>query len=233
MCKYEKDPMSIVEDTEWTWFCGQTDKVKPVYPPFNFVEAGGYNKLAEIWRKRYNFRSSIISWYSAHWGVVMHINGLVQQHNSRVLAMELCLSFTKPSIWCASVKRSSLALCRAGYQPLTKPIMTYLPLDPTSVCNIAIPSPFPALLTYFHNWADKTFPGADNINRLILEHWVLQNKSRPYYRVCFKKMHLKLATICRPFDADLKMLILFNWHWDLNVQTRSIPWLQMPWSDST
>ena len=43
------DPMSIVEDTEWTRFCpqmdrwtdGQTDKVKPVYPPFNFVEAGG------------------------------------------------------------------------------------------------------------------------------------------------------------------------------------------------
>ena len=47
--------MSIVEDTERTRFCpqtdrrtdgrtdgrmdGQTDKVKPVYPPFNFVEA--------------------------------------------------------------------------------------------------------------------------------------------------------------------------------------------------
>ena len=45
--------MSIVEDTERTWFCpqtdrrtgGQTDKVKPVYPPFNFVEAGGMIKL--------------------------------------------------------------------------------------------------------------------------------------------------------------------------------------------
>ena len=43
------DPMSIVEDTERTRFCpqmdrltdGQTDKVIPVYPPFNFVEAGG------------------------------------------------------------------------------------------------------------------------------------------------------------------------------------------------
>ena len=41
MCKYEKDPMSIVEDTERTRFCQQTDKVKPVYPPFNFVEAEG------------------------------------------------------------------------------------------------------------------------------------------------------------------------------------------------
>ena len=57
MCKYEMDPMSILEDTERTRFCpqtdrrtdrqtdrrtdGQTDKVIPVYPPINFVEAGG------------------------------------------------------------------------------------------------------------------------------------------------------------------------------------------------
>ena len=49
MCKYEMDLMSIVEDTEWTPFCpqtdrwteGQTDKVIPVYPPFKFVEGGG------------------------------------------------------------------------------------------------------------------------------------------------------------------------------------------------
>ena len=53
MCKYEMDPASIVEDTERTRFCPQTDRrtdgqtdrrtddVKPVYPPFNFVEAGG------------------------------------------------------------------------------------------------------------------------------------------------------------------------------------------------
>ena len=41
--------MSIVEDTERTQFCpqtdrrtdGQTDKVIPVYLPINFVEAGG------------------------------------------------------------------------------------------------------------------------------------------------------------------------------------------------
>ena len=41
MCKYEMDPMSIVEDTEQTRFCPQTDKVIPVYLPFNFVEGGG------------------------------------------------------------------------------------------------------------------------------------------------------------------------------------------------
>ena len=49
MCKYEMDPMSIVENTEQTRFCPQTerrtdeqtDKVKPVYPPSNLVEAGG------------------------------------------------------------------------------------------------------------------------------------------------------------------------------------------------
>ena len=45
MYKYEMDSTSIVVDTERTWFCPQTDrrqtdKVKPVYPPFNFVEAG-------------------------------------------------------------------------------------------------------------------------------------------------------------------------------------------------
>ena len=42
MCKYEMDPYcwryraDTILSTD-----GQTDKVKPVYPPFNFVEAGG------------------------------------------------------------------------------------------------------------------------------------------------------------------------------------------------
>ena len=48
MCKYEMDPASIVEDTEWTRFCPQTDgetdrrtdKVKSVYPTSLSV---GYN----------------------------------------------------------------------------------------------------------------------------------------------------------------------------------------------
>ena len=48
MCKYKMDPMSIVEDTEQIRFSPQTDRrtdeterVIPVYHPFNFVEAGG------------------------------------------------------------------------------------------------------------------------------------------------------------------------------------------------
>ena len=48
MCKYEMDPMSIVEDTERTRFCpqrdrrmdGQTDKVKPVYPLSTLLKQG-------------------------------------------------------------------------------------------------------------------------------------------------------------------------------------------------
>ena len=53
ICKYEMDLANIVEDTERTRFCPQTDifgefdlscheadKVKPEYPPFNFVGAG-------------------------------------------------------------------------------------------------------------------------------------------------------------------------------------------------
>ena len=45
MCKYEMGTASVVEDTEQPRFCPQTDrrtdKVKPVYPTFNFVEEGG------------------------------------------------------------------------------------------------------------------------------------------------------------------------------------------------
>ena len=53
MCKYEMDPTSIVEDTKRTRFCPQTDrrtdKVKPVYPPFNFVEAGGIISISGLY----------------------------------------------------------------------------------------------------------------------------------------------------------------------------------------
>ena len=70
MCKYEMDPMSIVEDTERTRFCpqtdrrtdGQTDKVIPVYPPINFVEAGGI-KIGET--PQLNNCSYIVLWQSA------------------------------------------------------------------------------------------------------------------------------------------------------------------------
>ena len=41
VCKYEMDPVSIVEDTERTRFCPQTDRRgKTSIPPFNFVERG-------------------------------------------------------------------------------------------------------------------------------------------------------------------------------------------------
>ena len=48
MCKYEMDPMSIVEDTERTGFRPQMDRRTDgqgdaSIPPFNFIEAGGYN----------------------------------------------------------------------------------------------------------------------------------------------------------------------------------------------
>ena len=85
MCKYEMDPMSIIEDTERTRFCpqtdrrtdGQTDKVIPVYPPFNFVEAGG-----------------IIIHF-----LISYIDGLMQERcNSIANALELHLSCTNPSI---------------------------------------------------------------------------------------------------------------------------------------
>ena len=71
MCKYEMDPMSIVEDTERTRFCpqtdrqtdGQTDKVKPVYPPFNFVETGGL-----IISFANSYFSSSLSWHKMKGG---------------------------------------------------------------------------------------------------------------------------------------------------------------------
>ena len=95
MCKYELDLTSIVEDTERTWFCPQTDrrkdgqtdrqtdrqtdKVKPVYPPFNFVEAGGIIKVnANIWKKKpcrfRNYPSSLstdLSKFNWHWNTNM------------------------------------------------------------------------------------------------------------------------------------------------------------------
>ena len=60
MCKCEKDPMSIVEDTERTRFCPQTDRRTDgrtdrrtdgqgdtSIPPFQLRWSGGYNKDQE------------------------------------------------------------------------------------------------------------------------------------------------------------------------------------------
>ena len=43
MIEYEIDPVSIVEDTGSVHRQRWMDKLKPVYLPFNFIEAGGYN----------------------------------------------------------------------------------------------------------------------------------------------------------------------------------------------
>ena len=47
MCKYEIDPMSIVEDTERTRFCPQTDKWYQ-YTPLSTSLKRGYNKTIPI-----------------------------------------------------------------------------------------------------------------------------------------------------------------------------------------
>ena len=51
MCKYQMDLTSIVEDTEQTWFCPETDRRtrwKQYTPPFNFVKDEGIINLKVI-----------------------------------------------------------------------------------------------------------------------------------------------------------------------------------------
>ena len=84
MCKYEMYPTHIVEDTERTRFCPQTDrrtrwnsKVVSVTPISHFFG----------WK---DTRTSI--------GIHIYINGLVQERcNSIANALELCLSCINPS----------------------------------------------------------------------------------------------------------------------------------------
>ena len=68
MCKYEMDPMSIIEDTERTWFCLQMDRRtdgqgETSVPPFNLVAAGDIkiNQQSEnsIWHKITNISSTL------------------------------------------------------------------------------------------------------------------------------------------------------------------------------
>ena len=56
MCKYEMDPTGIVEDTERTRFCPQTDRQtdgqgETSIPPFNFVEAVGIINIEKFMLK--------------------------------------------------------------------------------------------------------------------------------------------------------------------------------------
>ena len=53
MCKYEKDPMSIVEDTERTRFCPQMDRRtdgqgETSISPFQLSWSGGYKNVGII-----------------------------------------------------------------------------------------------------------------------------------------------------------------------------------------
>ena len=77
------DPTSIVEDTERTWFCPQTDRrkdrVKPVYPPFNFVEAGGIMS-----RKGRGSTDLIVTQAQVSGGRLNKKDGLTRYGNSHV-----------------------------------------------------------------------------------------------------------------------------------------------------
>ena len=73
--------MSIVEDTERAWFCpqtdrqmdGQTDKMKPVYPLFNFIEAEGI--MMRYWECTLYHDTDVTPLLKSHtcWGWVIHI----------------------------------------------------------------------------------------------------------------------------------------------------------------
>ena len=67
MCKYKMDLASIVEDTERTCFCpqtdrrsgGQTDKVTPVYPSSTSYRKHGFQRI-----KHYQMQLNPVPFYS-------------------------------------------------------------------------------------------------------------------------------------------------------------------------
>ena len=78
--KYEMDPASIFEETEQTRFHpqmdGQTDNMKPVYPFFNFVEAGGINlhfnksdSQRTFWDQQFNESGVTLGHSQEKWGL--------------------------------------------------------------------------------------------------------------------------------------------------------------------
>ena len=115
MCKYHMDPTSIVEDSEQTRFCPQTDrqtdKVKPVYPPFNFVEAG-YNHQGNWQVKKKQHCANWWYWqaqccprfhpvppslhptYTFNW----HLIGMV--HGTYSISQEICTRFCCALLCC-------------------------------------------------------------------------------------------------------------------------------------
>ena len=106
----------------------QTDKVNPVYPPSNFV-GRGYNKMCS--KGSISNTSALIEVIAWHWTDEMplsepmmvwitdgYFTGLVQErHNSIANALELCLSYTNPSICGHSALVSSTCLsCNESIQ---------------------------------------------------------------------------------------------------------------------
>ena len=55
MCKFETDPVSIVEGIEWTRFCPQTDRDRrteeqgeTIIPPFQLRWSRGYDNMGQV-----------------------------------------------------------------------------------------------------------------------------------------------------------------------------------------
>ena len=89
MCKYEKDPASIRSghDSVHRQTDGWTDKVKPVYPPFNFVE-GGYNNVQ--WNLYYQTRGLFHKWISASKSNWVETSPCCNSVNGHQIATNFC-----------------------------------------------------------------------------------------------------------------------------------------------
>ena len=98
------DMMSIVEDTELTRFCpqtdrqtdGRTDKVKPVYPPFNFVEAGGIITSQNTQQRRN--RCITLSIYSRYYITLTRLSStdeIEKKNNDNLILCEVHLTWKK------------------------------------------------------------------------------------------------------------------------------------------
>ena len=101
---YEMDPASIVENTGQTRFCpqmnrrtdGQTDKVKPVYPPSTLLSSG-YDKPCYIIHDLHDNEDT--KWYESHKSWLIKLQGLTaavsdkgEKERYNVSIMSKCVS---------------------------------------------------------------------------------------------------------------------------------------------
>ena len=154
MCKYEMDPTGIVEDTEQTWFCpqtdgqidGRTDNVKPVYPPFNFVEVGGIISQSKTLQSKTNY-------YRIYHHQMMHMHVCVADTTVT----------TRPLISCwyhdMQMSPTSLALCE-GNPPVTDGFPSQW------ACNVESIS----MLWHHHVWNSQFESGKGQSRFIILAH---------------------------------------------------------------